>query len=127
GSERADLLSACERRDESRPLLVRAEGEYRKRRRARVHGDRHPHPRVRARELLENEDVGEEVRTSSAVLFGHADSHETEVGELRVEIVRKAVLAVPGAGVGNDLRLGELTGEPLDLLLLRRQLEVHDL
>ena len=40
-------------------------------------------------------------------------------------LAREAVLAVPVGRVRLDLRVGEVAGERLDLLLLRRQLEVH--
>ena len=99
--------------------------EDRERRRARVHRDRHPHARVGARELLEHEDVREEVRARAAVLLRDADAHEPELGELREELVREAVLAVPGGGVRRDLRVRELAREPLDLALVGRELEVH--
>ena len=63
--------------------------------RARVHGDRDADPRVGAGDLLEHEHVGEEVGAGAAQLLGDADAHEPELGELRHELVREAVLAIP--------------------------------
>ena len=123
--ERADLLAARERRHEPLALLLRAEREDRQRAGARVHRHRDADARVRARELLEHEDVGEEVGARAAELGGHADAHQPELGELRVELRREAVLAVPGGGVRLDLGLRELTRQRLDLPLVVRQGEVH--
>ncbi len=106
-------------------LRVRAEGEDRQRRGARVDGDGHADAGVRARELLEHEHVGEEVRARAAVLLGHAHAHQPELAELRDHLGREAVLAVPGGRVGNDLRLGERAGDLLDLALLGAEREVH--
>ena len=123
--ERADELAARERRHEARLLLVGAEREDRQRRGARVHGDGDADAGVRARQLLEHEDVGEEVRAGAAVLLGHAHAHEPELGELREDVAREAVLAVPLGRVRLDPLAREVAGERLDLALLRAQLEVH--
>ena len=123
--ERADLLAARERRHEALALLLGAEREDRQRARARVHGDRHADAGVRARELLEHEDVGEEVGAGAAELLGHADAHQPELGELPVELGGEAVLAVPGGRVRLDLGLREVARERLDLPLVVRQGEVH--
>ena len=106
-------------------LLVGAEGENRQRDGARVHGHRHADPRVGARELLEDEDVGEEVGARPAVLLRHADAHQAELGELAEELLREVVLAVPLGRVRLDLGLRELARERLDLPLVGGQLEVH--
>ena len=90
-----------------------------------MHRNRHANARIRAGELLEHEDVRQEVRPRAAVLLGHADTHEPELGELRVEIVGKPVLTIPLAGVRGDLRLGEVPGQRPDRLLIVRKLEVH--
>jgi hypothetical protein len=87
------------------------------------HGD--PHAGVAARQLLENEDVREEVRARSAVLLRHADAEEAEFGELREQLARKFVRAIPVGGVRRDLCVGERPGKRLDLPLLGRQLKVH--
>ena len=123
--ECAELLAACERRDEARALLLGPEREDRQRRRTRVHGDRHAHAGVGPRELLEHEDVREEVRACAAVLLGHAHAHQPELGELREELVREPVLAIPLRRVRRDLRVRELARERLDLALLGGELEVH--
>ena len=90
-----------------------------------MHRDRHPHAGVRARELLQHEDVREKVRARAAVLLGDAHAHEPELGELRDQLVREPMVAVPVGGVRDDLRLGELPGQPLDRALVDGQLEVH--
>jgi hypothetical protein len=123
--ERADHLSAGERRDEARALLVAAEAENRKRDGARVHGHGHADARVRARELFQHEDVGEEVRARTAVVLGYAGSHQAQFGELAEELLREMVLTVPLGRVRLDLGLRELARERLDLLLVGAQLEVH--
>ena len=119
--ERAEMLAARERRHEARPLLLRPEGEQRQRRRARVHRDGDADARVGARELLEHEDVGEEVGAGAAVLLRHADAHQAELGELREDLAREAMLAIPLGGVRLDLLPREVAGQRLDLLLLRRR------
>jgi len=74
--------------------------------------------RVPARELLEHEHVGEEVRPRSAVLLRHAGAHQPELGELGEDITREVVLAIPGGRVRLDLCADEVARERLDLLLL---------
>ena len=86
-------------------------------------GDRHADAGIRARQLLEDEDVGEEVRARPAVLLQDADAHQPELAELREEIAREAVLAVPLRGVRLDLRPGELPRQRLDLALLLAERE----
>ena len=90
-----------------------------------MHADGDADPGVRTRELLEDEDVGEEVRARAAVLVRHADAHQPELGELREDLLREAVLAVPLGRVRLDLGRGELSRERLDLPLLGAELEVH--
>src|SRR5438094_819465 len=81
--------------------------------------------RVRQRELLEDEDVGEEVSPGSAVLLGDAHAEQPEAGQLPQQPTGKAVLAVPRAGVRDDLRIGELPRQRLDLPLVGAQGEIH--
>ena len=90
-----------------------------------MHGDRDPHAGVAARELLEHEDVGDEVGACAAVLLRHADAHQPELGELREELAREVVLAIPLGRVRFDLGAHKVAGQRLDLLLLRRELEIH--
>src|SRR5581483_342022 len=123
--ERTEVLAACERRHEARLLLVGAEREQRQRGRARVHRNRDADACVRARELLEDEHVRQEVGAGAAVLLRHARPHEAELRELTEELAREATLAVPLGGMRLDLVAGELPGELLDLLLLRAELEIH--
>ena len=72
---------ARERRHEPRSLLVRAELQQRQRARRRVHGNRHTHTGVGARELLEHQNVGHEVCSGAAVLLRHAHAEQTQLGE----------------------------------------------
>ena len=119
--EGADLLAARERRHEALALLLGAEREDRQRAGARVHGDGDADAGIRARELLEDEDVGEEVGAGAAELRRDADAHQPELGELRVQLGGEAVLAVPGGRVRLDLGLRDVTRERLDLPLVGRR------
>ena len=121
----SNLLAARERRDEARALLVGSVGEDRQRRRTRVHRDGDADACVCARQLFEHEDVRQEIGACAAVLLGDACAHQAELGELREDLARERVLPVPGRRVRLDLLLGEVAREPLDLFLLRRQVEIH--
>ena len=123
--ERAQVLPPRERRDETRALFVRAEGEDRQGRRARVDRDRDADARVGARQLLEDEDVREKVGAGAPVLLRDAGAHQPKLGELAEELAREAVLAIPLGRVRLDLLLRDLPGERLDLALIVRQGEVH--
>ena len=123
--ERADRLAARERRHEARALLVGAEREQRQRAGGRVHRDRDADARVRARQLLEREDVREEVGPRPAVLLRHAHAQQPELGQLREQLAREAVRPVPLRRVRRDLGGRELARQRLDLALIRRELEVH--
>src|SRR5439155_814968 len=50
---------------------------------------------------------------------------QPQLRQLRIQLLRKPVLAVPRRRVGLDLRLGELARKRLDLPLVCRQAEVH--
>jgi hypothetical protein len=80
---------------------------------------------VAPRELLEHDGVGEEVGARAAVLLRDADSHQAQLGEFAEELAREAMLAIPLGRVRLDLGPDEVPRERLDLLLLRRELEVH--
>ena len=123
--ERADELAARERRHEARTLLLGPEAQERQGDRARVDGNGDADAGIAARELLEDEHVGEEVGAGAAVLLRHADAHQPELGELAEDVAREVVLAVPLRRVRLDLGADELARERLDLLLLGRELEVH--
>ena len=99
--EGADLLAARERGHEALALLLGAEREYRQGAGARMHCDRDADTGIRARKLLEDEDVREEVGTGAAELLGHADAHQPELGELFVQLGGEAVLAIPVAAFGS--------------------------
>ncbi len=123
--ERAEVLAPRERRHEARPLLVRPEAQQGQRHGARVHRDGDADARIATRELLEDEDVGEEVGAGAAVLLRQADAHQPELGELAEEVAREVMLAIPLGRVRLDLRPDEVARERLDLLLLGGELEVH--
>ena len=123
--EGPDRAARREAGNETLPLLVAAEREDRERHGARVHRDRDADSCVRSRELLEHEDVGEEVGTGAAELLGDADAHEAELAELREELAREGVIAIPRGRVRRDLGLGHLPGELLDRALLGSEREVH--
>ena len=84
-----------------------------------------PTPGVGARELLEHEHVGEEVRARAAELLRDADAEQAELPELADHLRRERVVAVPGGRVRRDLGLGHLPGERLDRALLGRERRVH--
>jgi hypothetical protein len=90
-----------------------------------VDGDSDADTGVRARQLLEHEDVSEEVGSRTAVFLGHADSHQAELGQLTEQLAREAVVAIPVGGVGLDLLGAEIARQRLDLALLRSELEVQ--
>ena len=119
------MLATRERRNETGALLVGSEREERKRDGARVHRHRDTYPGIRARELLEHEDVGEEVGAGAAVLLGHTHAEQSQLRELRHELVGKAVLAIPLGGVRCDLRLRQLACQRLDGSVIGGELEVH--
>jgi hypothetical protein len=90
-----------------------------------VNRDRDTDAGVRARQLLEHEDVGEEIGAGAAVLLGHANTHQPELGQLAEQLAGEAVVAIPLRGVRVDLLCAEVARQRLDLALLRSQLEVQ--
>ena len=90
-----------------------------------MHRDRDANAGVGPRELLDHEHVGEEVGSGTAVLLGDAYAHQPKAGELREDLAREVVVAVPVGRVRLDLGPDEVACERLDLLLLGRELEVH--
>src|SRR4051812_48340985 len=120
--ERGELVALGERRDEAVDLLAAAVLEDRQRAGARVDGDRHAEAGVRARQLLENEAVAEEVGPGPGVLLGDADPHEAELAEVLDDLLRERVLAVPRGGGRRDLLVGEAPREVADLALVVGQL-----
>ena len=123
--EGPDHAAGSEVGNEPPLLLVGAEGEDRERGGARVHGDGDADARIRAGELLQHEDVGEEVGAGTSELLRHADAHQPELAQLREHLPREGVLAVPAGRVRCDLGVRELAGESLDGALLGGEREVH--
>src|SRR4029079_2942563 len=78
-----------------------------------------------ARELVEQEDAQEKVCSGAAVLLGNARPHQSQLGELREDLSREAMLAVPIRGVRLALLTGEVARQALYLELLGRRLEIH--
>jgi hypothetical protein len=58
-----------------------------------------------ARQLLDRDRVRERVGARAAVLLGDRHAHQPELGQLRDELVREAVLAVELGGDRRDLLL----------------------
>ena len=84
-----------------------------------MHGDGDADAGVRARQLLEHEDVGEEVGARTAVILGNAHAHEPELREMREQLAREAMLAIPLRRVRLDAIAREVARQRLDLALLR--------
>ena len=59
------------------------------------HGERHAEAGVAARDLLERQHVGDEVRARAAVLGGDARAEQPELPHLRQDVLRERVLAIP--------------------------------
>ena len=123
--ERGEPLA---RREPRQPLLLlRLVAEevdrHRAERRVRRDGDRDG--RVDARQLLDRDRVRDGVGAGAAVLLGDRDAHQPELGELRDELVREALLAVELLGDRRDARLGEVAHRAPEQLLLVGQLVVH--
>jgi hypothetical protein len=92
-----------------------------------VHRDRDSHARVRARELLEYEDVRDEVGAGAALLLRNADAEQPQVGQRPEQLPRKAMRTIPRGRVRLDLLAGEVARQGLDLALVGGELEVHQL
>ena len=108
------------------PLLVFvAEEEDRHRPERAVRRDRDRDRRIDSRQLLDRDRVGDRVGAAAAVLLGNGHAHQPELGQLRDEVVGKAVLPVELLGDRGDLLLGEVADRAADELLLLGEVEVH--
>ena len=107
-------------------LLLRPEEQDRHRPERGVRGHRDRDRRVDPRQLLDRDRVRERVGARAAVLLGHGHAHQPELGQLRDELVREAVLAVELGGDRSDTLLRELADGRADELVLGREVEVHD-
>jgi hypothetical protein len=106
-------------------LLLGAEERDRGRTQRRVRSHRHRQRRVDTRELLDRDRVRDRVRPPAAVLLRDGHPHQPELGKLRHELVREAVLPVELLRKRRNAGLGELAnGAPEELVLLR-EIEVH--
>jgi hypothetical protein len=99
------------------------EDRHRAERGVRRHRD--CHRRVDPRQLLDGDRVGERVGSGAAVLLRERHAHQTELGQLRYELVREAVLAVELRGDRSDPLLRELANGRPNELVLGREVEVH--
>ena len=106
-------------------LLLGAEEQDRHRPERGVRGHRDRDRRVDPRQLLDRDRVGERVGAGAAVLLRDRHAHQPELGELRDELVREAVLAVELRGDRRDPLLRELANGRADELVLGREVEVH--
>ena len=106
--ERGELLAGRELRQPFLLLLLVAVevDRHRPERRVRRDGDRDR--RVDARQLLDRDRVRHGVGAGAAVLLRDRDAHQPELGHLRDELVREALLAVELLGDRRDARHGEL-------------------
>src|SRR5207302_1361115 len=106
-------------------LLLRAEEQDRHRPKRGVRGHRDRDRGVDPGQLLDGDRVRKRVGPRAAVLLGDRHPHQPELGELRHEVVGKAVLAVELRGYRRDLFLRELADGAADELVLGREVEVH--
>ena len=90
-----------------------------------MHRNRHPDAGIRARQLLEHQDVGEEVRARSAVFLRDARAHQPQLGKLAEQLARKVMVTIPLGRVRIDLGVRKIARERLDLPLVLRKVEVH--
>jgi hypothetical protein len=90
-----------------------------------VDRDRNADAGVRARQLIEHVDVGEEIGAGAAVLLGHANTHQPQLGQFAEQLTREMVIAIPLGGVRLDLLCAEVARQRLDLALLGSQFEVQ--
>ena len=90
----------------------------------RGHGERER--AVDPRDLLDADRVARHVHAGAAVLLGDADPEETELRELRHDLLREALFLVPLLGVREDLRAREIADGLAEELVVLGQGEVHD-
>ena len=76
-------------------------------------------------ELLDRDRVRQRVAARASELLGERDSHQTEVGHLRDELVREPRLAVDLLGDGCDPVDGEPADRLAEELVLGRKVEIH--
>src|SRR5262249_11499722 len=69
--------------------------------------------------------VADRVHPGAAEALRHRHAQQAELGEPRHDLLREAMLAVDGGGVGRDLPGREVARGLPDQLLLGRELEVH--
>ena len=81
--------------------------------------------RVDARQLLDRDRVGERVGAAAFVLLGDRHSHQTELGQLRDELVREALLAIELGRDRRDAFEGELPDGVANELVLFVEVEVE--
>ncbi len=81
--------------------------------------------RVDARQFLDDDRVRDRIRARAAVFLGNRHAHEAELGELRDEVVREALLAVEVGRDGGDATLREVAHCLAEELLLLGEVEVQ--
>ena len=123
--ERGELLAGGEVGQPLLLLLLGAVEEDRHRPERRVRGHRDRDRRVDPRQLFDRDRIGERVGPGAAVLLRERHAHQPELGQLRDQLVREAVLAVELLGGRRDPLLGELANGGADELVLGREVEVH--
>jgi len=78
---------------------------------------------IDARELFDGDAEGREVRAGAAVFLGERKTEQPELPHASHDVDREHVVPVPPLGVRGDLRLGELTDDLSQRLLLVAQFE----
>ena len=107
------LLLAAERQEVSGPEPV-------------VRGDRQRGRPVDPGDLLDAEGISLRVHAGAAVLLRDADAEQPHAGELRYELRRKSLLAVPPLRVRRDLGASELADALAQKPVVLVEVEVHE-
>ena len=106
------------RRDQPLDLLLRTVREDRQLTGGHVDGERHAQAGVAARDLLERQHVGDEVRARAAVVGRDAGAEQPELAHLRQHVLGEDVLAIPLRGLRRDDLVGETPRQVANLALL---------
>ena len=106
-------------------LLFRAPFEDRQLHQRDLHGERRPHRRVRAADLLGDQAVADVVDAHPAVLLGHGSTEESDRRHLFQDVRGELLRAVSLARARRDLAVREVSCELADRFLFGSELEVH--
>ena len=123
--EAADLLARREVGQPARALGVVALVEDRRAHQRALHRHRDRRRRAGARDLLQRDRVGEGVHPGAAPAFRDHRAQQSELAELREDLLRELVAAVDLGRARQDLARRQVARGVLNQLLLGRQIEVH--